>query len=120
MQKYRRHTQHEIQQTKMHYDKLVEKFSDCKCSETIEKYGKAISDLNSMMTAIFKEGELENAKLIQEIARLKTENDTLRKLLSTFEDGFLLNNLLENQNENQNPNEAGDNFAHASSLISEI
>lgn len=82
MQKYRQHTQKQIEETKLEFKKVKKLCIDCDCTSKINEQAKQIDHLAMMMSELMSEGSNEFSKLIEENAKLKTENVSLRQLLA--------------------------------------
>ncbi|KAG5682962.1 hypothetical protein PVAND_012278 [Polypedilum vanderplanki] len=95
MNKYREHTQKQIEATKLEFNKLKENANECTYKMKIENQEKIINNMIKMMKDFLKEGNLHSNELLAENARLKAENDYLRKLINFPEISDNLNNTVK-------------------------
>lgn len=86
MQKYREHTQHQIAETKLNFENVVGHASECKCASEIQKKSQQIDQLVKMYRETVSDHSIEFNKLLEENSKLRTENQTLRKIIEASND----------------------------------
>jgi regulator of replication initiation timing len=82
MQKYRDNTQQRINETKLEFLKVKESCLNCKCGDKIYAQAEQIDQLVKMMAEMMSDGSNEFNKMLEENIKLKTENASLRQILS--------------------------------------
>lgn len=80
MTKYRQHTQEKIEATKLDFNQLSGKI--CDCASKIRTKSEQMDELVKILNETIKDGSKENCQLLEENARLKVENETLKRLLN--------------------------------------
>lgn len=82
MQKYREHTQQKIDATKLEFDKLVKEHDGAHCASVIQAKSEQVDHLVKMLHEIINDGSKEYSKVLEENAKLKTENLALRHIVN--------------------------------------
>lgn len=82
MQKYREHTQQKIEATKLEFDKAIKQHENCQCASDIQAKSEQIDHLVKMFSEVIKDGSSEYNKVLEENAKLKTENLDLRHIVN--------------------------------------
>lgn len=80
MAKYREHTLQKIASTKIEFDQAVTQHSQC--NSVIQAKSEQIDHLVKMMSEIINDGSKEYIQVLEENAKLKTENLALRHIVN--------------------------------------
>lgn len=82
MQKYRNNTQKRIDETKLEFNKVKETCFNCRCGDKIQAQAYQIDKLVNMMNELMNDGSNAFNQILEENVKLKTENASLRQILS--------------------------------------
>lgn len=100
MTKYRQHTQHQIRETRLDFEKLAKanennnvsqlhnslamfrtNFFSFQCSNIISSQAEKLQEAISVMQAAIRMGDDDSNQYVEQLSQLKTENQGLRELL---------------------------------------
>ncbi|KAL7014438.1 hypothetical protein ACKWTF_015925 [Chironomus riparius] len=81
MTKYRQHTQRQIEETKLDFDKLVKASEMNDCTNIISSQAQQLQEAIGVMQEAVKMGDDDMNKYVEQLMQLKTENQGLRELL---------------------------------------
>lgn len=81
MTKYRQHTQRQIEETKMNFEAMMKVKNTENCSTIISSQAQKLQEAIAVMQTAIQMGDDDVNQYVEQMAKLRTENQGLRELL---------------------------------------